>query len=94
MLGFIVSVVAGFVTPHLEGPVGRPIARFLAKHITLEESETRLITFVVAMMGAGVIASLIHSGSMFWMMLGGALGYFGQRLVAAGKTAIDNRKAD
>lgn len=94
MLGFIVSVVAGFVVPHLEGPIGRPVARFLAKHITLEEAETRLITFVIAMMGAGVVASLLDSGSMFWMTFGGALGYFGQRLVAAGKTAMDNRKAD
>ncbi len=94
MLGFIVSVIAGYLVPHIEGPLGRPAAAFLAKHITLEDAETRLVSFVVAMMGAGVVASLLNSGSAFWMILGGALGYFGQRLVAAAKTAMDNRNAD
>lgn len=94
MLGFIISVVAGYIVPHIEGAAGRPVAKFLANHITVEENETRLITFVVAMLGAGVLASLLHSGSPFWMILGGALGYFGQRLVEAAKTAMDNRKAD
>lgn len=94
MLGFIVSVIAGYAVPHLEGPLGRPIAKFLAKHIALEETETRLITFVVAMLGAGIVAALLDSGSAFWMILGGALGYFGARLVAAGKVMVENRKSD
>lgn len=92
MLGFIVSIVAGFIVPHLEAPVGRPLAKLMSKHITLEDTETRLISFIVAMLGAGIVASLLESGSMFWMTLGGALGYFGARLVAAGKTAVDARK--
>ena len=92
MLGFIVAIGAGFIVPHLEAPLGRPVAKFLSKHITLEATETRLISFVIAMLGAGIAAALLDSGTMFWMTLGGALGYFGARLVAAGKTAMDARK--
>jgi len=91
MLGFIVAAVAGFIVPQLEAPVARPLARMLEKHITLEAAETRLLAFIVAMLGAGVIGSLLHSGSAFWMILGGALGYFGTRLVAAARAFMDAR---
>lgn len=92
MLGFIAAVIAGFVTPQLEAPAARPVARFMEKHITLEATETRLIAFIIAMLAAGVVASLLNSGSVFWMVLGGALGYFGTRLVAAARSAMDARK--
>ncbi|MCO4846386.1 MAG: hypothetical protein KC448_00235 [Yoonia sp.] len=92
MLGFIVAAIAGFATPQLEAPIARPLARFAEKYITLEASETRLIAFIVAMLAAGVIGSLLDSGSAFWMILGGALGYFATRLVAAARAAMDARK--
>lgn len=92
MFGFIAAAIAGFVAPQLDVPVARPLARFMEKHITLEASETRLISFVVAMLAAGIIGSLLGSGSAFWMILGGALGYFGTRIVAAARAAMDARK--
>lgn len=93
MLGFIVAAIAGFITPQLETPVARPLARMMEKHITLEAAETRLIAFIVAMLGAGIVASLLDSGSAFWMILGGAFGYFATRLVAAARAIMDARKA-
>ena len=92
MLGFIVAAIAGFITPHLEAPVARPLVRLAEKQITLEATETRLIAFIVAMLAAGVIGSLLNSGSAFWMILGGALGYFATRMVAAGRAVMDARK--
>ena len=50
------------------------------------------LAFIVAMLAAGVIGSLLDSGSAFWMILGGALGYFATRLVAAARAAMDARK--
>lgn len=91
MLGFIVAAIAGFITPQLEVPAARPVVRMLEQHITLEAAETRLIAFIIAMLAAGVIASLLDSGSAFWMILGGALGYFATRLVAAARAAMDAR---
>ena len=49
MFGFLAAIVAGFVTPQLEAPVARPLARKLEKYITLEASETRLLAFIIAM---------------------------------------------
>lgn len=91
MLGFLVAVAAGFATPHLEGPVARPLAKMMEKYITLEVSEIRLIAFMVAMLAAGVVSALLHSGMTFWVILGGALGYFATRIVAATREAIDAR---
>lgn len=94
MLGFLAAIVAGFVTPQLEAPIARPLARKMEKYITLEASETRLIAFIIAMLAAGIVASLLDSGGAFWIVLGGALGYFGTRLVAAIREMMDARKGN
>lgn len=92
MLGFLVSIAAGFVTPHLDGPVAGPLAKLMAPVVEVDPAETRLLSFMVAMIGAGVLANLLNSGSTFWVILGGVIGYFATRLVAAAKTAMDQRK--
>lgn len=91
MFGFLAALVAGFVTPQLEAPIARPLARKMEKFITLEVSETRLIAFIVAMLIAGVVSALLESGSTFWVILGGALGYFGTRLIAVAREMIAAR---
>ncbi|MDG1376027.1 MAG: hypothetical protein P8P56_03200 [Yoonia sp.] len=92
MLGFLVAIAAGFATPYLEGPVARPLVKQMEKHITLEASETRLVAFIVAMLGAGVASALLHSGMTFWVILGGGLGYFGARLLVALREVMDARR--
>ncbi len=91
MFGFLAAVVAGFVTPQLDAPVARPLVRKMEKYFTVELAETRLIAFIVAMLAAGVVSALLDSGSTFWVILGGALGYFGTRLVAAISEAMAAR---
>ncbi len=91
MLGFLVAVAAGFVTPSLDAPVTRPLARAVSGFLQVEVAETRLASFMVAMLAAGVLANLLHSGSTFWVILGGVIGYFLTRLVAGAKTALDQR---
>lgn len=91
MFGFLAAIVAGFVTPQLEAPLARPLARKLEKYITLEAAETRLLAFIIAMLGAGIASALLDSGSTFWVILGGALGYFGTRLVGAAREMMDAR---
>lgn len=92
MLGFLIAIAAGFATPHLEAPVARPLAKMMEKHFTVEASEVRLIAFMVAMLAAGVVSALLHSGMTFWVILGGAIGYFGSRLIAAAREIIDARR--
>lgn len=92
MLGFIVAAAAGFLTPQLEGPVVAPIVKALDGHIQIAPTETRLIAFMVAMIAAGVAAALLNSGTAFWVMFGGVLGYFGTRIVEVVKKQLDARK--
>ena len=94
MLGFIIAAVAGFLAPQLEGPVANPIVKAMQDHIKVEPAETRLIAFMVAMLVAGIAAALLNSGTPFWIILGGVLGYFGTRLFEAGKKAMDARNSD
>lgn len=92
MLGFIVAVVAGFLTPYAEAPLARPLVGLLEGRIRIEAGELRLVAFIIVMLLAGLAAVLLASGSTFWVMLGGTLGYFGTRIVAAIREAIDARR--
>ena len=92
MLGFLAAVIAGFVTPTLQDTLAKPVAQALAPRITLEPGELRLLAFMIAMLIAGIVANLLHSGSTFWVILGGVLGYFAPRLVAAAKDGMDQRR--
>lgn len=91
MLGFIIAAAAGFLTPQIEGPVVGPIVKMLDGHISIEPTEKRLIAFMVAMLAAGIAAVLLNSGTPFWVISGGVLGYFGTRIVARAKKFMDGR---
>ena len=66
-----------------------PIVKALDGHIKIAPTETRLIAFMIAMIAAGVVAALLNSGSAFWVMFGGVLGYFGTRIVEVIKKQMD-----
>ncbi|MEO1639267.1 MAG: hypothetical protein AAFU41_08475 [Pseudomonadota bacterium] len=91
MLGFLVAVAAGFITPQIEGPVAGQIVKALEGSITIEANEKRLIAFMVALLAAAVIAALLDSGSVFGIIVGAILGYFGTRIVAKIKQVIDGQ---
>lgn len=93
MLGFIIAVAAGFLTPQIEGIVAAPVMKALRGHILIADTEKRLVAFIVAMLVAGIASAIFYSGTAFWMILGGTLGYFGTRIVAAIKKLIDDRNA-
>ena len=65
----------------------------LGKYMTLDVVETRLLSFMAAMLAAGVVSVLLDSGSAFWVIAGGAIGYFATRIVAAARDAMDKRNA-
>lgn len=92
MLGFIAALIAGFVTPHIEVPLVRPLVRKIAPHMRIEEAEVRMVSFAVMMLIAGLIAALLHSASAFWVILGGVLGYFALRLVEAARQTLEQRR--
>lgn len=91
MFGFIIAFVAGFLTPHIEAPLARPLARALAPHIPFEEGETRLLAFILALVGAGVLCALFDTGSPLGVAIAAALGHFALRLLAAAQAALEKR---
>lgn len=94
MLGFICAVIAGFAAKYADDPLTRPLVRAAQGKIEIEPGEVRLVSFIIAMLVAGIAAELLRSGSTFWLIVGGALGYFAMRLVNLVKTAIDGRGAN
>lgn len=83
MLGFIIALIAGYLVPQLDQTVSRPITKTLGKYMTFEDVETRLISFVVALIAASIIAAIFGSGSALGMIIGTLLGYFAMRIWAA-----------
>ena len=92
MLGFVTALIAGFVTPHIEVPLIRPLVRRIAPHLRIEEAEVRRVSFALRMLIAGLIAALLDSGTAFWVILGGVIGYFALRLVEAARQLLDQRR--
>ncbi len=93
MLGFIIAVVAGFLTPHADGPLTGPIVARAAPFIRIEPTEQRLISFMILMLICGFLAAILDSGSAFWIIFGGSVGYFATRIFDSGKRVMDDRRA-
>jgi hypothetical protein len=91
MWGFIIAVIAGFATPYVETPLAVPLARLTEKFVRVDQAELRMVAFAIVMLIAGVAAELLHSGSAFWVILGGVIGVFAARIVASLKEIVENR---
>ena len=94
MFGFLIAVAAGFLTPFAEAPLARPLARLLERHMTLEPGEVRVISFMVILLVAAILCAIFNSGSVFGIVLGAILGYFGLRIIAAVKDMMAARSKD
>lgn len=93
MFGFLIAVVAGAVTPMIETPLARPVARMLGENIEIQEGELRVLAFMIAMIIAGILCAVFSSGSALGLAVGGTLGYFGMRLVRMVQRMIENKGA-
>lgn len=91
-MGFVVAVIAGFLTPYAETPLARPLAKAVSAFVTIDESEMKALSFMIVMLIAGLLCALFNMGSPFGLILGGALGYFALQLTEAAKKGIDSRK--
>ncbi|WP_108814876.1 hypothetical protein [Loktanella sp. Alg231-35] len=91
MLGFLIAAAAGFLTPQIESALAKPIMSALEKHIPVTPNETRAIAFMVALLGAAILVALVDSGSVFGVIVGAILGYFGLRIFNVIKGVIEGR---
>ena len=83
MFGFLIAVGAGFLVPHLEQSVARPIAVQLRKFLTVADTEMTAIAIMAAMFGAAVVSSILGAGSAIGLSVGVFIGYFATRIFAA-----------
>ena len=91
MLGFLIAAAAGFLTPQLDGPVAGPIVKALSPHMPVTPNETRVISFMVALLAAAILSALLDSGTTFGVIFGAILGYFGMRIFTIIKKLIDGK---
>ena len=91
MLGFLIAIVAGFLTPQAETAVARPLARAISGKIQIEPGEQRAVAFIVVMLVAGILAAVLASGTPFGLICGGAIGFFATRIITAVRDAFDGK---
>ena len=94
MFGFIISIGAGYLTPYLEQPLAKPVAAAVDKWIHIKDVEITLLAFMFAMIIAALFCAFFNTGGALGILVGGGLGYFGSRIVAAIKKVIENRNSD
>ncbi|KPP87165.1 MAG: hypothetical protein HLUCCA08_04370 [Rhodobacteraceae bacterium HLUCCA08] len=91
MVAFLLALVAGFVTPALDGAISRPLARSLSRVIAIEDRELRLVSFLIALLAVGLFCAIFDTGSVLGVASGMILGYFALRLSTALRAALDRR---
>lgn len=92
MLGFLIAIAAGAATPMAEGPIGRPVAQMMGDSIPIEDGELRLLTFMIVMIAAALVSALFGTGTAPGLAIGGALGYFGMRILRRLQRVIEARR--
>ena len=92
MLGFIIAVAGGALTPMIETPLARPAARALSNVIEVEDTELRLLAFMLAMLIVAILCAVFNTGSTLGLVVGGMLGYFGGRLARWAQRAIEEKR--
>ncbi len=91
MFGFLIALGAGFLTPFLEKALAEPLAKAMEGQIKVEAGEMRLLAFMIAMLIGAVCCAALGTGSMFSIVIGASLGYFGLRIVDVIKGAVDGK---
>ena len=92
MLGFLIALGAGYLTPQLEDNAAAPVMNAVSKHVPVAPHEKRLVAFMLALVAAAILATIFDSGSILTVSAGVVLGYFGKRIVAAIQKLLDDRK--
>lgn len=93
MFGFVIALVAGFLAPHAEAPLARPLAEAIRGVVKLEDGEMKLLSFMIVMLIAGAACAMFDTGSPLGVILGGVIGYFGLRLSTYAKSKIDGKRS-
>lgn len=81
MLGFLIAIVAGAATAKIEDLAARPLAKILGDNIEVFDDELPVLAFIIGMLVAGILSTIFSNGSGLALIVGGALGFFGVRII-------------
>jgi len=80
----ILGAVAGYVAPMVEPQVRKAMEGVTLSKIDVEDNEFDLLTLLVMLLAAAVLAMLLGlNGGAIALLIGAILGVFGKRILAA-----------
>ena len=83
LASFFFSLLAGFLTLHIEGPLGALLEKVDRYDLRLDPMELRILTFGFLLLLAAIATALVGADSSAYLAVsGGLLGYFGGDLYA------------
>lgn len=89
MLGFLFAIAAGAATPKIEDMAARPLARLFGTNVEVFDDELPVLAFMIGMFVVAILSTIFSNGSALALIIGGALGYFGLRLVRWGQRIVE-----
>lgn len=77
----ILGIVAGAGAPYAEDRVKKFLDSVLPPENPISDTELRMFTFAICLVGAAIVASIFAFGSALALSVGGAIGVFGPRIL-------------
>ena len=69
------------------------MAQAMSQNIELGDGEVRALFFMVAIIAAGLICTILSTGSALGLAVGATLGYFGMRILRWLQRIIEGKRA-
>ncbi len=92
-MSFILAVIAGFVTPMVEGTISGVLQKAQTDDIQIEDGEYRALTFAILLLGVAILANITGATTnAVTLLVGGILGLFAMRIIAAVKNMASKKK--
>lgn len=83
LLSFLLGLLAGYAEPYAEPHVKKAVEDVFDLSIPVEKSEFDMLTLLLLLGAAGLLAALLSSAMLWPLLVGAVLGLFGKRLYAA-----------
>lgn len=82
-LSFLLGLLAGFAEPYANPHVKKAVQDVFDLSLPVETSEFDMLTLLVLLAAAGLVAALLSTAMFLPLLIGAFLGLFGKRLYAA-----------
>lgn len=83
LLSFLLGLLAGYAEPYAEPHVKKAVEDVFDLSIPVEKSEFDMLTLLLLLAVAALIAALLATAVLWPLLIGAFLGLFGKRLYAA-----------